>query len=152
MESCYFSYCCFCWTWLSNNSHSIFLNDMRSEESSLLRKQVVLFSCPLTFMLLWPLCYHKEMCLIKYLLCIRHSQSIYGKQVCFNINCGTVFQRMHWFQRVEWVLFCEKNHSIKAGWVFEGVNILMLQSLNYSGTTELSIVCLLMSYLKCSDG
>lgn len=33
---------------VTKNSHSIFLKDMRFEENSPLRKQVVLFSCPLT--------------------------------------------------------------------------------------------------------
>lgn len=59
---------------------------------------------------------------------------------------------MHWSQMAELVFFCEKNLSNKATWVFEGVNTLMFQSLNYSGTTEQSIVCLPMSHLKSSDG
>lgn len=48
--------------------------------------------------------------------------------------------------------FCEKNLSNKATWVFEGVSTLMFQSLNYLGTTELSIVYLPKSRLKSSDG
>jgi len=59
---------------------------------------------------------------------------------------------MHWSQMAELVFFCEKHLSNKATWAFEGVNTLMFQSLNYSGTTELSIVCLPMSHLKSSDG
>ena len=52
----------------------------------------------------------------------------------------------------ELVFFCEKHLSNKATWAFEGVNTLMFQSLNYSGTTELSIVYLPVSHLKSSDG
>lgn len=59
---------------------------------------------------------------------------------------------MHWSQMAELVFFCEKNLLNKTTWAFEGVSTLKIQSLNYSGTTELSIVCLPMSHLKNSDG